>query len=252
MNKLMPVEQRDSWNRQIGGRGADHKKIGFEVTDYGIIKRRLVGDETEESDHWKMGHPIFFPNILRIGQDLQCRVPVDDTHTLHFMLEWRALRSGEESTDYIPHEKFEPFDELGKIRRDYVIGQDQVAWIIQGSITDRTTERLGVGDIGVIMYRRLLEEQMRLVQEGEDPMNTYRDASQNEIIIAPCESFDYPGYEGIPRGPFTNIVVNNTVEATLSGEGEILEEFVEAEKVIDTPGQFSLLTPPLKNDIHAK
>ena len=30
------------------------------------------------------------------------------------------------------------------------------------------------------------------------------------------------------------------------------EEFVEAEKVIDTPGQFSLLTPPLKNDIHAK
>ena len=56
------------------------------------------------------------------------------------------------------------------------------------------------------MYRRLLEEQMRLVQEGEDPMNTYRDASQNEIIIAPCESFDYPGYEGIPRGPFTNIV----------------------------------------------
>ena len=252
MNKLMPVEQRDSWNRQIGGRGADHKKIGFEVTDYGIIKRRLVGDETEESDHWKMGHPIFFPNILRIGQDLQCRVPVDDTHTLHFMLEWRALRSGEESTDYIPHEKFEPFDELGKIRRDYVIGQDQVAWIIQGSITDRTTERLGVGDIGVIMYRRLLEEQMRLVQEGEDPMNTYRDASQNEIIIAPCESFDYPGYEGIPRGPFTNIVVNNTVEATLSGEGEILEEFVEAEKIIDTPGQFSLLTPPLKNDIHAK
>ena len=198
------------------------------------------------------GSSYIFPNILRIGQDLQCRVPVYDTHTLHFMLEWRALRSGEESTDYIPHEKFEPFDELGKIRRDYVIGQDQVAWIIQGSITDRTTERLGVGDIGVIMYRRLLEEQMRLVQEGEDPMNTYRDASQNEIIIAPCESFDYPGYEGIPRGPFTNIVVNNTVEATLSGEGEILEEFVEAEKVIDTPGQFSLLTPPLKNDIHAK
>ena len=27
-----------------------HKKIGFDITNYGVIKRRLVGDETEDSE----------------------------------------------------------------------------------------------------------------------------------------------------------------------------------------------------------
>jgi len=61
----------------------------------------------------------------------------------------------------------------------------------------------------------------------------------------------YPGYEGVPRGPFQDIVVRNDVEAVLSGEGAALEEWVEAEAVPDTPGQFSLLTPRLRHDIHA-
>ncbi len=38
----------------------------------------------------------------------------------------------------------------------------------------------------------------------------------------------------------------------LSGEGEEFEEFAEAESVPDTPGQFSLLTPRLKHDIHTR
>jgi len=45
------------------------------------------------------------------------------------------------------------------------------------------------------------------------------------MIQAPCERFDYTGYEGIRGGPFANIEVNNDVEVLLSGEGSQLSEW---------------------------
>jgi 5,5'-dehydrodivanillate O-demethylase oxygenase subunit len=241
LSKLFTSDaERDFWNDRVGSRGADHRKLGFETTSYGIIKRRLVGDETEEDDHWKMGHPIFFPNILWVGRSLQFRVPVDDTHTLHMMLDWRALKAGESTNDAVPFTQVPLLDADGNFELKYdmpagdpvvvtAIAQDQVAWIIEGPIMDRTTERLGVSDVGIIMFRRMLDEQMRLVETGEsDPMNTHRDPVENEIIRAPCEGFDYFGYEGIARGPFVDITVNNDVEVVLSGEGARLEEWAEA------------------------
>ena len=219
MNQKKPAAERDAWNARLSVKGADHKKIGFEMTDYGVIKRRVVGDETEEDDFWKLGHPIYFPNILRIAINMQFRVPVDDTHTLHFVLNWRGLKDGQETNEVVPFETGIVYDEDGRMKRDHVLGQDQTAWVIQGAIMDRTTERLGVTDVGIIMFRRMLDEQMNIVADGGDPLNTYRDPAQNEIIVAPCERFNYPGYEGIPGGPFKDIVVRNDVEAVLSGEG---------------------------------
>ncbi|MCH7607002.1 MAG: Rieske 2Fe-2S domain-containing protein [Chloroflexi bacterium] len=225
MNRKKPQAERDAWNLRTLTKGADHHKIGFEKTSYGVIKRRLIGDETEDDDNWRLGHPVFFPNILRIGINLQFRVPVDDTHTLHMMLNWRALKDGEETPDAVPYQELPVYDDDGRIKGDWVVGQDQTAWIIQGAITDRTTERLGVTDIGLIMYRRMLEEQMQVVADGGDPLNTHRDPVENEIIMVPCERFEYPGYEGIPGGPFKDIVVHNDVEAVLSGEGVKRPEF---------------------------
>ena len=252
MNKLMPAEERNAWNRQVGGRGADHRKIGFEITNYGVIKRRLVGAETEESDHWRMGHPIFFPTSSASGKTSSAASP-STTRTRS-----TSCSSGARSGPARPPTTTcrSSMSTLLTTRAGYAAtsssGRTRSRGSSRGAVADRTTERLGVGDVGLIMYRRLLMEQMAVVADGGDPMNTYRDPAQNEIIIAPCESFDYPGYEGVPRGPFRDIVVNNTVEAVLSGAGEELEEFAEAESVPDTPGQFSLLTPRLKHDIHAQ
>ena len=66
---------------------AQHKKIGFDVYRWGVIKRRLVGNDTEESDDWSRGHPLIFPNLLCVGarevnRVLQYRVPIDDYNTL--------------------------------------------------------------------------------------------------------------------------------------------------------------------------
>ena len=117
------------------------------------------------------------------------------------------------------------YDANGHIRYDYVVAQDQLAWVIQGPISDRTTERLGVTDVGFIMYRRLLDEQARVVEEGGEPMNVHRNEAENEIIILPCEYFQYPGYEGT-GGPFKDLrPAPAEVEAVLSGEGAALSEW---------------------------
>ncbi len=229
MNRTKPKEERDAWNAGVGARGADHRKIGFEITDYGVIKRRLVGDETEDGDHWRLGHPILFPNILRVGHGLEFRVPVDDTHTLHVITNYRQYAEGEELQTVVPFAERPLYDENGRLVRDYVVAQDAVAWVIQGAITDRTTERLGVTDVGIIMFRRLLDEQMKVVEDGGDPMNTYRDPTENEVIVLPCEYYQYPGYEEL-GGPFKDYKPPKPdVEAVLSGKGVKLEEWEEVE-----------------------
>ena len=89
-----------------------------------------------------------------------------------------------------------------------------------------TTERLGVSDVGIIMYRRLLDEQATVVEDGGEPINVHRDPVENEIIVLPVEGWEYPGYEGQPGGPFEDIEVGRSdVEAVLSGEGAQLPEW---------------------------
>ncbi len=223
MNRIKPPEERDAWNAVMASRGADHRKIGFEVTDYGVIKRRLVEGETESDDHWAIGHPILFPNILRVSHGLEIRVPVDDTHTLHIITNYRQYNDGEPPQTEVPYDERPLHDENGRIVRDYVAAQDQVAWVIQGPVSDRTTERLGVTDVGVIMYRRMLDEQTAVVEDGEEPMNVRRE--DEGTIVLPCESYYYPGYEEM-GGPFRgNVPRKPDVEAALSGAGARLSEW---------------------------
>ena len=162
---------------------------------------------------------------------MQFRTPIDDTHTLHVTMQFRPYRDGEAPQAEIPTELPALYDEKGRIRADGVLAQDQLAWVIQGPISDRTTERLGVTDVGIIMYRRMLSEQAAIVEEGGEPMNLHRDPMENEIIILPCEYFQYPGYEGT-GGPFKHQPVKEPdVMAWLSGEGAERDEFSDAPKM---------------------
>ena len=224
MNRTKSAEERDRWNASVGARGAEHRKIGFEMTDYGVIKRRLVGDETEQDDHWRVGHPILFPTILRVSHGLEFRVPMDDTHTLHLLTNYRQRDEGEEVQTEVPFVDQPLYDEQGLLIRDYIPAQDQVAWIIQGPVMDRSTERLGVTDVGIIMFRRMLDEQIDVVADGGDPLNTHRDPAENEVIVLPCEYYMYPGYDEV-GGPYKDSVPRKPdVEAELSGDGATLKE----------------------------
>ena len=80
---------------------------------------------------------------------------------------------------------YEIYDDEGNFVTDYVEGQDAMAWVSQGAITDRTQEHLGRSDQGVAMLRKMFKEAMASVEDGEDPPGVVREP--HEVIHLPCE-----------------------------------------------------------------
>jgi 5,5'-dehydrodivanillate O-demethylase oxygenase subunit len=163
-----------------------HLKIAFDRFKYGLMKRRLLEGEPETSDDWTVGHPLLFPCTLAQGaQDaptLQIRVPIDDTHTLHYLYRAELRKPGTAPTGIqVLHESL--YGDDGKIMTDQVVAQDFVAWIAQGPISDRSHEHLAASDTGITVYRRLLNEALEAVARGEDPMGVIRDRAENEPWI---------------------------------------------------------------------
>jgi 5,5'-dehydrodivanillate O-demethylase len=163
-----------------------HIKIEFELFKYGIVKRRLLEGEPLDCDDWATGHPLLFPNILSVGPTprptLQFRVAIDDVNTLHVAYRTRLRKPGEQPRQ-TSVERTELFNKEGRIIPDRIPHQDMLAWVGQGPISDRTMEHLATSDKGVIMYHKLLDEQMDLVKQGEDPIAVIRDSAENEPMI---------------------------------------------------------------------
>jgi 5,5'-dehydrodivanillate O-demethylase oxygenase subunit len=176
-----------------------HLKIGFDEIPIGIVKRRVLEGHTEEHDDWKIGHPLIFPNILGIGNAganwyeyrFQIRVPMDDTHTLHYWYHAYVPPAGRTAPPELSqrvHVYDVPFvDEHGEYLLDAIHAQDIMAWVTQGPIADRTTEALGTTDRGITMYRRMLFRELERVRDGADPKMVFRDPRENEIIHIPLE-----------------------------------------------------------------
>jgi 5,5'-dehydrodivanillate O-demethylase len=180
--------QLERLGRPQGMKPARHVKIDFDVFEYGITKRRLLEGEPEDSDEWTIGHPLLFPATLAIGNDdnagLHFRLPVDDTHTIQYTYSTTSRRAGMAPAP-MKYAYETLFDADGKLIApvDRILKQDIVAWVAQGPISNRTLEHLSVGDKGVILYHKLLNENMDRVVRGEDPMGTIRDATANEPMI---------------------------------------------------------------------
>jgi 5,5'-dehydrodivanillate O-demethylase oxygenase subunit len=176
-----------------------HKEIAFDYVPFGIQKRRLVVGDSEDNERWRIGHPMIFPNYVRIGQpgyaEFQIRVPMDDTHTWH--LGYQVFFPGPDvdvpKQDPVPAYEV-PIQDLP----DFVLGQDLLCWVAQGEILDRSKERLGESDRGLVMFRNMLKEQIKIVQEGGDPMNTFRDPAKNERIDVSME--DRGGVDAYEKG----------------------------------------------------
>jgi 5,5'-dehydrodivanillate O-demethylase oxygenase subunit len=173
-----------------------HVEIGFDRFRYGIMKRRVLEGGSREDDDWRIGHPLVFPNMVRVGSHrqhrLQIRVPVDDTHTLHFWYCcWVPPSGNGVSQDSVPIYEVPFRDERGEFILDFVDGGDIMAWISQGPISDRTRELLVASDRGVALFRRLLLEQLETVAAGEDPMGVVRDPAENDVIELPQERNKY-------------------------------------------------------------
>ncbi len=187
----------DPNTRSAGRLLSHHKKYTFEPYEYGIVKKRLRDGETEEAEDWKYGHPLVFPGFVRIGgamsgrYEFQIRVPMDDTRTMHYSYQCYDPGEGVEVPvqDSIPVFQVPLKDEDGNYIFDFILSQDMVAWWSQGAVVDRDHEKLAQSDKGVILYRRMLKDQMKLVENGGEPMNVFRDPAQNQYLrLAPDPS----------------------------------------------------------------
>jgi 5,5'-dehydrodivanillate O-demethylase len=169
-----------------------HLKIGFERHPFGMIKRRLTegaGRDGEEDPDWKFGHLLVFPGFVRLGgggsasASFQIRIPIDDYRTWHMCYSVFAPPGMKfPKQEVIPIYESPITDKDGNAILDYTLGQDMVGWWSQDDITHRYEEKLGEADKGVILYRRMLKEQMNVVEDGGDPMNVFRDPDQNQYL----------------------------------------------------------------------
>ena len=84
----------------------------------------------------------------------------------------------------VPVETVAPFkDEAG----EYILGvnfagQDAMAYESQGAVADRTQEYLTAADRGILLYRKMLAEQIDAVEKGKDPVGLIRDPALDQII----------------------------------------------------------------------
>ncbi len=155
-----------------------------------------------ETGKFRLSRGEVFPcMVVHPDGHAQIKVPVDDTHTLWFyyytfdveeVLRETGIRleptneSKEVPTFEVPlprvvHRWAQPDWE----RLDNNSGQDQAMLCSIGPIADWTMEHLDIADSAVVAYRKLLEQQIKVVEDGGDPINTFRDPEQNRCIVVP-------------------------------------------------------------------
>lgn len=157
-------------------------RYGFQPFLWGLLKNWVYEGE-HASTGW--GNLLVFPNVLRIYGAMHWRVPVDDTHTVLVILDARSQGTGKPMMDGADLTVIAPdtwIDEKGEYHLDNFPCQDGMAWETQGSIFDRTSERLGTSDTGIVLFRQMLLDQIGVVEGGGTPMALVYDPAENVVI----------------------------------------------------------------------
>lgn len=127
-------------------------------------------------------------------QNMIFRTPEDDTTTHNFF-----ITIVQNPNDRLIHKTEAPPERnnngpwVPTQRGVYILGdeewwgvhsfnQDRMVLENQGPIVDRTREHLGTSDRGVIMYRKLLRESIKAVEDGIDPVGVVRDPQNHKVM----------------------------------------------------------------------
>lgn len=192
-NSIDPIHfewMHENWGSYLKGldtKGPSHTKIDFEEIEHGFVYRRIKENTDERDEIWSTGRVCLWPNGFFLGEHFEWRVPIDDANTLS--INWKFTRVPKESEPYIqasiPCWEGPVFDENGDWITSHVMNQDFLAWAGQGRITDRTKERLGVSDRGVVLLREQFFKDLERMAEGLDPKAVIRDAESNSRLPLP-------------------------------------------------------------------
>jgi 5,5'-dehydrodivanillate O-demethylase len=182
----------------------DDGQIDPQVFEYGILNTytRRVADgkryahvnffvmpTMNKTGNVEEGHPGEH-QASSSGEVMRWRVPVDDTHTMHFTVEFGAVVNGKPVAKIMKDESEAGViaTQTGVYQWDEAAGwygrgdQDRLAQESQGPIYDRSGEHLAYTDRGVILLRRLYSEAIEAVQQGRDPIGAVRDPAKNQMI----------------------------------------------------------------------
>jgi 5,5'-dehydrodivanillate O-demethylase len=170
------------------------EKYGFQPFEWGLIKSwQYSSGGSPLGAERGGGNPLIFPNILRVVehpyQAMHWRVPIDDQHTQIYWAGFYRPPAGQPIPDQPP---MHPMYTAPQVREDgtYIMetfqSQDKMAWETQGPVYDRSTEHLGASDRGIVMFRKMLREQIEIVQRGGEPMALVRDPAKNQLIELPA------------------------------------------------------------------
>jgi 5,5'-dehydrodivanillate O-demethylase oxygenase subunit len=189
--RRQPAEVQAKYTASIAYFGRPIEDYDFEIVHQpaysGIRKIRTFSGENAERE---TGHPAIFPTMLvapqGVGLTMHFRVPMDDTHMRIFWVgfvpdpDGRTIDQADEDipVEYVPH----PMQANGKYDLTSFIHHDLMAWETQGALVDRSQELLGASDRGVTMWRKMLREQIDIVEAGGEPAGIIRDPSINRVI----------------------------------------------------------------------
>lgn len=199
-NSIDPVHfewMHTNWSRRQSDpdseHGPKHTKVGFDEFDFGLIYRRQRDDLPDDHPMWTVGRVCLWPNCFFLGDHFEWRVPIDDENTLS--ISWLFSRVPIDREPYVQEEIptwHGPIKDpqTGRWISTHVINQDFIAWVGQGTIADRSKEKLGMSDRGIQMLRRQLLNDLDSVERGEDPKGIIRDAAQNVSIELPTADRD--------------------------------------------------------------
>lgn len=199
-NSIDPVHfewMHTNWSRRQRDPNAElgpkHMKVAFDAFDYGLIYRRQREDLPLDHSMWSVGRVCLWPNCFFLGDHFEWRVPIDDENTLS--IAWVFSRVPTDQEPYV-QEKIPAWrgpikdPDTGRWISTHVINQDFIAWVGQGTIADRTKEKLGLSDRGIQMLRRQLLDDLEAIERGEDPMGLIRDPAVAKSISLPIADRD--------------------------------------------------------------
>ncbi len=189
----VPFVHRDAYSASAANNRSGLPEISKEESPWGTTSYASF------SAGWRNVFHFFMPNTYAFRNPspepecpwedrMQWDVPLDDEHSLEFRLR-RLPLTGEVADAYrachaasIPEQtisvaqmgdavlsgklRFQDLDSFFKDKISLVHSQDYVAQVGQGALTDRTQEHLGRSDIGVILFRKIWERELRALAEG--------------------------------------------------------------------------------------
>jgi phenylpropionate dioxygenase-like ring-hydroxylating dioxygenase large terminal subunit len=155
----------------------------FPVDDgvcYSAYRKLDDGREVDRISHWIMPSIMSVPSIFMDAgppQSVGWVVPADDES--YYQVNVRKSKDGKRFSLAIDGKLWK--DKSEEERQD--VPSDYEAQVGQGKISLHSEEHLATSDRGIVMQRRMLEQQIKIVQEGGDPAGVTFDPANALIHV---------------------------------------------------------------------